>query len=384
MTIPSIQFSTDPRDYFHTWTPVQALDLVKAEGPDGSDSGDGENESRGWIGGVVSTEMVDFQGDKVLQKGLNWDYFLENGWFNDNHDKTVLGYPTKVTAGDSETRVEGYLLLDIPRAKQFYDTAVALKKSGTKRTLGYSVEGKILERDEEQPHIITKALVMRVALTEHPVNSGTSMEPLVDMAKSLSAGYQTPATTTGEDNGAHSPAMPESIMRTSPKNDLKALSAIDDLKNVLKVFKSMPSDAKNWGRAQELYKMCGKDLKKACSYAASEKPPRKAMPQLNKSGVLRVVSNLRKEGVLVKTETVEPSELKSTQKATNGPKVREMSKVVDQFANDRVLVSSDYKILDGHHRVAALRKAGRQVRIYKADMVMDDLIRHPAVTSEAY
>lgn len=378
MTIPSMTFSRDPRDYFHHWAPVYAFgdpDLIK------SDGGEESTEARGLIGGVVSTEMVDFQGDKVLQKGLNWDYFLGNGWFNDNHDKTILGYPTKVEKGDTETRVEGYLLLDKPRAREFYETAVALKKAETDRTLGYSVEGKILERDPEQPHIITKALVMRVALTEHPVNPGTSLEPLVDMAKSLTAGYQTPASTTGDDNGAYSPAMPESIMRSKPRNDF---SALDDVKNVMTVYKALPATAKSWPRAEELYKMCGKDLQKACSYAAQEKPPRKEMPQLSKARLLRVVSKLRKEGVMVKTATVEPSQLSSTQQAINGPKVREMAKVVDKFANDRILVSSDMKILDGHHRVAALRKAGRQVQVYKADMVMNQLIRHPAVTSEAY
>lgn len=359
--------STDPQDYFHSWTPIEPLLKSLPEEEDAE-------AYKGYIGGVVSTEMVDFQGEKVMQKGLTWDYFLEHGWFNDNHDSSILGYPTAVTPGDGETRVEGYLLLEKARAKDLYETAVALKKAGDERKLGYSIEGKIVERDKEDPSVVLRADVYRVALTEHPVNPGTSLEPLIDFAKSLSAGYQTPAETTGGDNGPYSPLMRESL----------GSQLVREYKDVLEVFRNMAPVAKSWERAEEIYKACGKDVHKACSMAKEDRPARREMPQLSKGGMLRVISRLRKEGYAVKAKTVDPRDLEITQKSINGPKVREMVKAVKSFAGDRIITSQDKKILDGHHRVAALKKAGLQAKIYEVPLLMKDLLRHPAVQEEGY
>ena len=48
------------------------------------------------IGGIISTENPDRQGEVVLAKGLDMDDWVKNGWFNDNHSKDtdgVVGYP---------------------------------------------------------------------------------------------------------------------------------------------------------------------------------------------------------------------------------------------------------------------------------------------------
>jgi hypothetical protein len=143
------------------------------------------------IAGIVSTDDMDFEGEKINQSGLDWSYFLKNGWFNHEHrpgPEAVLGHPTKIEKVDEhKTRVEGKLYLSKPLAKECYDTAVAMQKAGGERCLGFSIEGKITLRDPIQPKKVLKANVINVAITSHPVNPNTNLEVI---AKSMSIGYQ--------------------------------------------------------------------------------------------------------------------------------------------------------------------------------------------------
>lgn len=152
---------------------------------------DGEGKERR-IGGICTTDLIDRQDEVVLQEGLDFSPFLKSGWFNDNHDEStdsILGYPTKAELrtlpnGVRGWYVEGYLLKGSEKAERIWDLANALQK--TDRRLGFSVEGKILERDENSPNIVKKAIVTEVAITKCPVNTGTSLTVL---AKSLSTGH---------------------------------------------------------------------------------------------------------------------------------------------------------------------------------------------------
>lgn len=164
------------------------------------------------VGGIISMEVPDQQGELVLQKGLVFDSFLKNGWFNDNHSKKttdVLGYPVAIetfekgqqlpngmTAPAACTWVEGYLLEGWPPADEIWALGKALQSTG--RRLGYSVEGKITRRvgprtifkkgdngsGEWVGNTIAQAVVRNVAITNCPVNDQSSMEVL---AKSLMA-----------------------------------------------------------------------------------------------------------------------------------------------------------------------------------------------------
>lgn len=149
------------------------------------------------IGGVISTESPDRQGEIILQEGLDFSDFIANGWFNDNHTKDtdgILGYPEKVKrfkrgqtlpngdkAKTNATWAEGYLL-DTKRANDIWDLGKALAK--TNRRLGYSVEGSIQKRIGMHGKTIAKAKVKEVAITKCPVNTDSKLEVL---AKSLSA-----------------------------------------------------------------------------------------------------------------------------------------------------------------------------------------------------
>ena len=167
---------------------VDVWELAKSESPK-----EGAAPSAMRIGGLVSTDSMDRQGERVLQKGLDFTEFLEHGYFIDDHKTgTVLGYPTSVRflekgmrqpnglqAQKSGWYVEGYML-DTPRAREVFQLAKALQP--TPRRLGFSVEGSVTD---QQGGVVRKAIVRNVAITTQPVNTDTRLELL---AKSLAVG----------------------------------------------------------------------------------------------------------------------------------------------------------------------------------------------------
>jgi len=171
------------------------VECFEKAGPDSS------KERR--IGGIVSTDHMDRQGETLLVDGLDLDPFLQKGWFNDNHDKrtgAMVGYPDlaeirQLPNGHRGWYVEGYLLKGHAPADELWNIAQSLQKSG--RRLGFSVEGSIDERDSANHKIVKKATVREVAITRCPVNDHTALDVLV---KSLSAGsaIAAPAVSPGE------------------------------------------------------------------------------------------------------------------------------------------------------------------------------------------
>lgn len=168
------------------------------------------------IGGIASIETTDRQKEILLQRGLDFSEFVNNGWFNDNHSKAtgdVLGYPEgafyfekgeilpngKLAIAPGHW-VEGYLL-NTKKADEIWDLATALKN--TPRRLGFSVEGNIRKRDAIDKSIVAQAVVREVAITKSPVNTNATMDVLV---KSLSMGESIPGIApvglrTGEGAG---------------------------------------------------------------------------------------------------------------------------------------------------------------------------------------
>ena len=150
------------------------------------------------IGGYASTSSEDRQGDEIVQKGLDYDDFVNYGWFNfDHHNDQILGYPDKDKCKiDSHGfYVEGTLLKGVEIAKNMWETALALQKSGANRKLGFSVEGKVLQRNALGK--IVKAKIYNVAITPNPVNTSCTWDALVksfttdkdDIDKALEAGH---------------------------------------------------------------------------------------------------------------------------------------------------------------------------------------------------
>lgn len=148
------------------------------------------------IGGICSTDDLDFEGEQIAQDGLDWSYFLRHGWFNHEHEQgpaNVLGHPVKIEpVDDRRTRVEGVIYLAKELGKRIYETAVALQKAGGARSLGFSIEGQVLQRDPLNPKRVLKARVLNVAITSAPVNPHTNLE-LIARSIGASIGYQEPA-----------------------------------------------------------------------------------------------------------------------------------------------------------------------------------------------
>ncbi len=165
------------------------------------------NDRRKRIAGIISTETRDRQQEIIIQKGLNFDYFLQHGYFNDNHSTdtdAVLGWPEAVAlfkkgeklpngqlAKANCTWCEGYLWLGDghTRADKIWNLSMAMQKSGAPRSLGYSIQGTVTKRMGPARKIVAEAIVTHTAITNCPVNVETKMETL---AKSLAVVAQMP------------------------------------------------------------------------------------------------------------------------------------------------------------------------------------------------
>lgn len=175
------------------------------------------------IAGIISTEVKDKQDEVLLQRGLDFSPFVKSGWFNDNHSKKttdVLGYPDgdvkRFKKGDvlpdgqvaksNGTWAEGYLL-ETPEAERVWTLAQALKKSGDKRRLGFSIEGQVLERTGPGGKTVAKAIVRNVAITNCPVGEDTRLEVLAKSLARIEKGM-----TMGD-----APAPGDSIAAEGPK-----------------------------------------------------------------------------------------------------------------------------------------------------------------------
>lgn len=174
------------------------LDIVKSEATEKT------KELR--IFGYASTSDQDRQGDEIIQRGLDFSQFVDHGWINFDHDNSkIIGYPDKEKCHVDKHGfyVEALLIPDVPLAKSIWDTAVALKKSNAPRKLGFSVEGKVLKRNDLGQ--IVKAKIYNVAATYNPVNVNATFDALVksftndqdDIEKALEAGHEGADTANG-------------------------------------------------------------------------------------------------------------------------------------------------------------------------------------------
>lgn len=193
--------STDQKEDLFTVFVPNVVDVLEKAGED--------PEASRSIGGYCSTEDLDRQGEIVVAKGLDFSEFVNFGWFNDNHKQdtsATLGYPRLARLEKGRWWTEGNLIPGYPPADQIWSLAKSLQRSGSSRRLGFSIEGKVLQRDFHNK--ILKAKVRNVAITNVPVNTSCTWSVLVKSfagpeeieqasEKSLAAGYQHPATVGG-------------------------------------------------------------------------------------------------------------------------------------------------------------------------------------------
>jgi hypothetical protein len=184
---------------FHVWQP-DVVSLLKA------DHHADEADAPWCIGGYASTVNKDRQDEVVVQKGLDFSEFVEHGWFNDNHSQAthdVLGAPDKPDGAVLKADgwfVKGRLFKHYPKARDIYTLAKSMEQEGVDRRLGFSIEGKIVERVGNR---IAKALIRNVAITSAPVNTDCTWGLLYKSwatpteLKALDMGFQYPPEAGG-------------------------------------------------------------------------------------------------------------------------------------------------------------------------------------------
>lgn len=162
-----------------------------------------EGKGKEWfVRGFASTPDLDLQGDIVRPSGLDIDYFVKSGWVNYEHKqdaKYAIGVPTSNCYVDMEKGlfVEAKLFRDNEFAQEIWKLASNIKKEGIERQLGFSIEGAIRKRDDNDTRVIDDLVIKNVAITKSPANPHATWEMFM---KSINAGHEInpSAQTNGE------------------------------------------------------------------------------------------------------------------------------------------------------------------------------------------
>lgn len=135
-----------------------------------------------YIKGIASSEVEDTDGETLVPAGYDIVPLLNSGFLNYNHQavkdpSAIIGEPTKaeIINNGKDLYIEGFLYKKSKLAKSTYELAQTLEENSPNRRMGFSIEGKALERDPLNPKRITKARITGVAITPCPKNPNTLM-----------------------------------------------------------------------------------------------------------------------------------------------------------------------------------------------------------------
>lgn len=167
------------------------------------------------VGGIISTERKDADGETILTKGLELDYFTGGfGKIKYEHDnelskepENIIGFPDVAIKKSNGLHFEGDLIPFegipddqlTPQAKTSKAAHGLLKAieqwnkehPDKPQKVGWSIEGEYLKRSNGTVH---KARITNVVLTTKPKNTGT----FATIIKSLEVGYaMSPETKSG-------------------------------------------------------------------------------------------------------------------------------------------------------------------------------------------
>lgn len=135
------------------------------------------------VQGIASTDKKDTDEEILEPIGFDLSYFKKSGFINYNHQakndpSAIIGEPedsTKITK-DGRFFVSAKLYPKSKRAREVYELAETLKSNDSSRSLGWSIEGKVLERDPFDEKRVKRALITGVAITPTPKNPGTWLD----------------------------------------------------------------------------------------------------------------------------------------------------------------------------------------------------------------
>lgn len=217
-------------EVFNCWVPASVI--VK--------SGNGKAPAKRMIQGIASTNSTDLQGEVVDPVGIDFDYFLKYGYFNDDHkqgNEFRVGQPVDCKVTKNGLWVKGFLFNNNERADAIWNLMNSLESSGSSRKMGFSIEGKVRRRNGQK---IEKCWIQNVAVTAQPVNTNTWAE----IVKSLAAKNEGQEDADKALQATDSPLVPEGLDKEikDTKDNVSKSYSFDETVRVLQDQYGMPED----------------------------------------------------------------------------------------------------------------------------------------------
>ena len=133
--------------------------------------------------GLASDNSEDGEGQTLEPSGYDITDFLKSGLVNLEHlpsrkgdPQFWVGEPVDAKIEKNKFFVKAKLWKDRELARNFWDTILIMKSSGSTRKAGFSIEGKALSKDPMNKNRITKAKINHIALTFSPVNKNSWLD----------------------------------------------------------------------------------------------------------------------------------------------------------------------------------------------------------------
>lgn len=132
------------------------------------------------VRGYASTGKKDLQQEQIDPSGIDASYLVSDGWVDFEHDTDqVIGVPTKNTHVDNKGLfLEARLFKNMPQVQDIIKLYHNIKDNNIDRNLGFSIEGNVIERDEDDESIIRQVQITGVAVTKNPANTDATWELL--------------------------------------------------------------------------------------------------------------------------------------------------------------------------------------------------------------
>lgn len=138
----------------------------------------GDDDNTYTIKGYASDGHRDLQGEVIDPSGIDASYLVQSGFVDYEHDlDQVIGVPTKNTHVDSKGLfLEAKLFKNMPQVQDIIKLYHNIKDNNIDRNLGFSIEGNVIERDEDDESIIRQVQITGVAVTKNPANTDATWE----------------------------------------------------------------------------------------------------------------------------------------------------------------------------------------------------------------
>jgi hypothetical protein len=209
-----------------------------------------DKDGKRWIQGIASTSHKDLQDESVEQSGLDFSYFLKHGHFNNDHQQgpeNLVGEPTEAKVTKDGFWIKGFIYKGKECADYWWEHINSLSQSGSKRQVGFSIEGKVKKKSGTK---IVSCWIKNVAITANPVNTNTWAE----IAKSLSGSLliegedDEKALSAGSAGGLS--MQPESLEGSNKIQTYKSLSDVPtDVSLSFDEYVTVLQMEKGWSRA---------------------------------------------------------------------------------------------------------------------------------------